>query len=195
MTVQDISAFESRGAPLRGSAIEPAYMSGFGNSFETEALPGALPLGMNSPQKVNYGLYAEQLSGSPFTAPQATNQRSWLYRIRPTVKHSGRYRKVDRGLIRTAPMARDESERPIGQLRWDPTPIPQEDLTFLSGLRTMTTAGDADSQVGMAAHVALVTQSMGNEYLFNADGEFLIVPQEGRLRFRTEFGVIDLEPG
>ena len=83
MTVQDISAFESRGAPLRGSAIEPAYMSGFGNSFETEALPGALPLGMNSPQKVNYGLYAEQLSGSPFTAPQATNQRSWLYRVRP----------------------------------------------------------------------------------------------------------------
>ena len=109
MTVQDISAFESRGAPLRGSAIEPAYMSGFGNSFETEALPGALPLGMNSPQKVNYGLYAEQLSGSPFTAPQATNQRSWLYRIRPTVKHSGRYRRVDKGLIRTAPAARDES--------------------------------------------------------------------------------------
>src|SRR6201990_246000 len=72
------------------------YMSGFGNSFETEALPGALPVGRNSPQKVAYGLYAEQLSGSPFTAPQATNQRSWLYRIRPTVKHTGRFRKVDR---------------------------------------------------------------------------------------------------
>src|SRR3954452_16438932 len=105
MTVQDISAFESRGAPLRGSAIEPAYMSGFGNSFETEALPGALPLGMNSPQKVNYGLYAEQLSCSPFTAPQPTNQRSWLNRSSPTVKRSGLSRRVDKGLSRTAPAA------------------------------------------------------------------------------------------
>src|SRR4028118_1521208 len=87
-------------------SLVPGYMPRFGNSFETEALPGALPIGRNSPQKVNYGLYAEQLSGSPFTAPQATNQRSWLYRIRPTVKHSGRYRRTDRGLIRTAPGAR-----------------------------------------------------------------------------------------
>ena len=71
--------------------MTPGYMSGFGNSFETEALAGALPVGRNSPQKCNYGLYAEQLSGSPFTAPQATNQRSWLYRIRPTVKHNGRF--------------------------------------------------------------------------------------------------------
>src|SRR6201991_945906 len=107
----------------RSSSLLANYMSGFGNTFETEALPGALPVGCNSPQKINYGLYAEQLSGSPFTAPQATNQRSWLYRIRPTVKHSGRYARVDKGLIRTAPAAREESERPIGQLRWDPTPI------------------------------------------------------------------------
>src|SRR2546425_13301759 len=91
------------------SAIATDYMSGFGNSFETEALPGALPLGRNSPQKVNYGLYAEQLSGSPFTAPQAANQRTWLYRIRPTVRHTGRFQKVDRGKIRTAP-ERDETE-------------------------------------------------------------------------------------
>src|SRR5215213_3545640 len=149
MSVQDISAFESRGAPLRGSAIEPAYMSGFGNSFETEALEGALPIGRNSPQKINYGLYAEQLSGSPFTAPQATNQRSWLYRIRPTVKHSGRYKRIDRGLIRTAPAARDESDMPLGQLRWDPIPLPRHDVTFLTGLQTITTAGDSDTQVGM----------------------------------------------
>src|SRR6202521_5535094 len=81
----------------------PTYMSGFGNSFETEALPGALPIGRNSPQKVNYGLYAEQLSGSPFTAPQATNQRSWLYRVRPGVRHTGRFQKVDGGNLRTAP--------------------------------------------------------------------------------------------
>ena len=139
----------------------PGYMSGFGNSFETEALPGALPIGRNSPQKLNYGLYAEQLSGSPFTAPRSTNERSWLYRIRPSVKHSGRYRKVDKGFLRSAPAARDESDLPIGQLRWGPIALPKEKLTFLSGLRTMTTAGDADTQVGMAAHVALVTARHG----------------------------------
>ena len=61
-------------------------MSGFGNSFETEALPGALPIGRNSPQRCAYGLYAEQLSGSPFTAPRGSNERSWLYRIRPSVQ-------------------------------------------------------------------------------------------------------------
>jgi homogentisate 1,2-dioxygenase len=193
MNVQNPAGFKPS-AP-RTSALLPGYMSGFGNSFETEALEGALPIGRNSPQKIAYGLYAEQLSGSPFTAPQATNQRSWLYRIRPTVKHSGRYRPVDKGLIRTAPGARDEGSRPIGQLRWNPIPLPAEGTTFLTGLRTITTAGDADTQVGMAAHVALVTRSMDNEYVFNADGEFLVVAQEGRLRFRTEFGVIDIEPG
>src|SRR5665213_914187 len=85
----------------RAAATAPNYMSGFGNTFETEALPGALPVGRNSPQKVNYGLYAEQLSGSPFTAPQSTNQRTWLYRIRPTVRHAGRFQKIGHGLIRT----------------------------------------------------------------------------------------------
>src|SRR5262249_59487411 len=89
--------------PTAATSTSPGYMSGFGNSFETEALPGALPVGRNSPQKVNYGLYAEQLSGSPFTAPQALNQRTWLYRIRPTVRHTGRFARVDRGLMRTAP--------------------------------------------------------------------------------------------
>src|SRR3954462_2452089 len=103
------------------TALGAPYMSGFGNTFETEALPGALPVGRNSPQKVNYGLYAEQLSGSPFTAPQATNQRSWLYRVRPGVRHVGRFTRIDSGLIRTAPQR--ESDLPIGQLRWGPTPL------------------------------------------------------------------------
>jgi len=178
--------------PAHGPA-GPDYMSGFGNTFETEALAGALPVGRNSPQKVNYGLYAEQLSGSPFTAPQASNQRSWLYRIRPTVRHIGRFERVSQGLMRTAPSR--ESEMPIAPLRWGPTPIPSEKLTFLNGLRTMTTAGDCETHAGMAAHVALVTQSMEREVFFNADGELLIVAQQGALRLRTEFGVIDIAPG
>ena len=81
------------------------YQTGFGNSFETEALPGALPIGRNSPQRCAYGLYAEQLSGSPFTAPRVTNERSWLYRIRPTVAHWGRFAKVESGLWKSAPDA------------------------------------------------------------------------------------------
>ena len=170
------------------------YMTGFGNSFETEALPEALPVGRNSPQKCSYGLYAEQLSGSPFTAPRATNERSWLYRILPGVKHQSRYRRADIGMIRTGPN-REESALPIGQLRWMPIPIPETPLNFRTGLHTIVTAGDAESQAGMAAHIALITQSMVDEYFFNADGELMIVAQEGRLRFFTEFGIIAIEPG
>src|SRR5258707_1404966 len=173
--------------------ITPGYMSGFGNSFETEALPGALPMGRNSPQRCAYGLYAEQLSGSPFTAPRGSNERSWLYRIRPSVKHSGRFAKVDAGLWRTAPCF--EQELSIAQLRWDPAPIPKEEMTFLQGVQTMTTAGDANTQAGMAAHVYLVTKSMVDQHFYNADGEMMFVAQQGNLRFVTEFGRIDAEPG
>ena len=70
------------------------YMPGFGNDFETEALAGALPQGMNSPQKCAYGLYAEQLSGTPFTAPRSRNERTWCYRIHPSVKHLNKLEKI-----------------------------------------------------------------------------------------------------
>ena len=194
MNIQRPSGFAAEAAAGQPT-LQAGYMSGFNNSFETEALAGALPIGRNSPQRLAYGLYAEQLSGTPFTAPQATNQRSWLYRIRPTVKHSGRYRRIDKGLIRSAPAAREESALPIGPLRWSPIAIPDAPLTFVTGLRTITTAGDSDTQAGMAAHVALITRSMENEYFFDADGELLVVAQQGRLRFRTEFGAIAIERG
>ena len=135
------------------AGITPGYLSGFGNSFETEALPGALPVGRNSPQRCAYGLYAEQLSGSPFTAPRGSNERSWLYRIRPSVRHSGRFAKVDAGLWRTAPC--HEHEIAIEQLRWDPAPIPKADMTFLQGVQTMTTAGDVQTQIGRTCHGSL----------------------------------------
>ena len=182
--------------PLRTSEASTAslrYQSGFGNGFETEALPGALPVGRNSPQKCAYGLYAEQLSGSPFTAPRASNERSWLYRIMPTVTHWGEFSKADAGLWRTAPCA--EAEMPIAPLRWDPIAIPNEKVSFLEGVRTITTAGDAATQSGMAAHIYLVTCSMQDEYFWNADGEMLFVPERGSLRFWTEFGIIDADPG
>lgn len=174
----------------RGASV--SYMSGFGNSFETEALPGALPVGRNSPQRCAYGLYAEQLSGSPFTAPRATNERSWLYRIRPSVAHSGRFSEADIGLWLTAP--NNGYEAPIAQMRWSPTPYPSTPTSFIEGIRTMTTCGDAGTQTGMSANVYVATRSMKDEVFWNADGELLIVLQEGRLRFWTEFGIIDAEP-
>jgi len=169
------------------------YLSGFGNGFETEALPGALPIGRNSPQRCAYGLYAEQLSGSPFTAPRVSNQRSWLYRIRPTVQYFNGFKKVEQGLWRTAPAM--DVELPPAPMRWSPVPIPKESLSFVQGLRTITTSGDAATHAGMAAHLYFATQSMVNEYFYNADGEMLFVPQEGTLRLWTEFGIIDISPG
>ncbi len=149
----------SKAAQLAVDKAALAYMPGFGNDFETESLPGALPQGQNSPQKLNYGLYAEQLSGSPFTAPRGTNERSWLYRIRPSVRHT-RPVQEDR-LSATGRRRRIVADHSLalGQLRWGPLPAPAEELNFLAGIRTMTTAGDAMTQAGMAAHV----------YAFNAD--------------------------
>ncbi|MEK9704883.1 MAG: homogentisate 1,2-dioxygenase, partial [Paracoccaceae bacterium] len=173
--------------------ITEGYMPGFGNDFETEALPGALPQGQNSPQKCNYGLYGEQLSGTAFTAPSHQNERTWCYRIRPSVKHSHRYEKIDLPYWKSAPHI-DPDVVSLGQYRWDPVPHASERLTWLTGMRTMTTAGDVNTQVGMASHIYLVTASMVDEYFYSADSELLIVPQEGRLRFCTELGIIDLEP-
>jgi len=149
----------------------PGYMPGFGNDFETEALPGALPQGKNSPQKCNYGLYGEQLSGTAFTAPSHQNERTWCYRIRPSVKHSRRFRKIDLPYWKSAPHVVEDVVS-LGQYRWDPVPLPSrssseavayqeiQPLTWLTGMRTMTTAGDVNTQVGMASHIYLVTASM-----------------------------------
>jgi homogentisate 1,2-dioxygenase len=167
------------------------YMPGFGNDFETEALPGALPEGMNSPQKCNYGLYGEQLSGTAFTAERP--ERTWCYRIRPSVKHSHRYERIDLPYWKSAPhMPADVAS--LGQYRWDPIPHTEAPLTWVTGMRSMTTAGDVNTQVGMATHLYQVNQSMVDSYFFSADSELLVVPQEGRLRFCTELGLIDLEP-
>ena len=183
-----------RAATTNGTAANAGYMPGFGNDFETEALPGALPQGHNSPQKCAYGLYAEQLSGTAFTAPRGQNERTWCYRIRPSVKHVGRFQKIDLPYWKSAPHVLPDVTS-LGQYRWDPVPHQEgQALTWLTGMRTMTTAGDVNTQVGMAAHIYLATESMVDEYFFSADSELLVVPQEGRLRFCTELGVIDLEP-
>ena len=171
---------------------EYRYMSGFGNEFATEAVPGALPEGRNSPQRVAHGLYAEKFSASAFTAPRAANRRSWFYRIRPSVVH-GVFAPVESGLLRTAPTG--ETNASPNQLRWDPLPMPNEPTDFVDGLVTMISNGNAAMQAGMAAHIYRANKSMQDRFFYNADGEMLLVPESGSLVLHTECGVLDVSPG
>lgn len=166
------------------------YQSGFGNEFATESLRGALPVGRNSPQGCPYGLYAEQLSGTAFTAPRCDNRRSWLYRIRPAAMHSP-FERLDNGRI-TSDFAKEIA--PPNQLRWDPLPIPDSPIDWVQGLVTMAGNGDPASQTGAGVHMYAANRSMVARAFYNADGEMLFVPQHGRHRFVTELGIIEADP-
>lgn len=174
---------------------QPAYLAGFGNTFASEALPGALPVGRNSPQRCAYGLYAEQLSGTAFTAPRAENRRSWLYRIRPSAQ-VGDFAPLERGLLRHEFGHEDGHPVPAppDAMRWDPPPIPRTPTDFLQGLITLGGNGSPHSQLGCAIHWYAANRSMTDRVFYDADGELLIVPQEGRLLLETEFGRLLLEP-
>jgi homogentisate 1,2-dioxygenase len=171
---------------------ELGYQSGFGNTFSSEAVKGALPLGRNSPQRVPKGLYAEVLSGSAFTTPRAENRSSWLYRLRPSAMHRP-YRRMAQGLVRSGPF--DEVEVPPNRLRWDPFPVPAKATDFIDGLATLAGAGDPASQAGLAVHLYRANRSMRERYFYCADGELMFVPQEGRLVVFTELGRLSLAPG
>ena len=181
------------GADTKLSTGQFKYQSGFGNEFATEALPGALPVGQNSPQRVPYGLYAEQVSGTPFTAPRVANRRSWLYRIRPSVMHKPFGQAREQGLFRSAPFT--EVPAPPNQMRWDPIRIPSQATEFVEGIVTMGGNGDPATHTGYAIHLYACNRSMENRVFYDADGELLVVPQLGRLLFRTEYGVLDVAPG
>ena len=170
-------------APLR-------YQPGFGNHFATEALAGALPAGRNSPQRCAYGLYAEQYSGTAFSAPRHANRRSWLYRIRPAAVHE-RFVPLDPGRL----VGRFDQVAPSpNQLRWDPLPVPHAATDFVAGLVTIAGNGSPEQQSGCGIHWYVANRSMGGRYFCDADGELLIVPQLGALRLRTELGLIDAAP-
>ena len=175
---------------MSGGEVELRYQTGFGNEFATEALPGALPVGQNSPQRAPYGLYAEQLSGTAFTAARGVNRRSWLYRIRPAAVHGTFERRGDGGVVGSF----DEVPTPPSQLRWDPFPIPGEPTDFVEGLVTILGNGSAATQSGSAVHVYAVNRSMTDRFFYDADAELLIVPQQGRVRFATELGVLEAAP-
>lgn len=168
------------------------YSSGFGNEFATEALPGALPQGQNAPQKHPLGLYTEQCSGTAFTAPRHVNRRTWTYRIRPSVTHKP-YEEIPAGLVRSGPFT--EVPTPPNQMRWDPLPIPSEPTDFIDGLITLGGNGDPAMQTGAAIHIYAINRSMEDRFFYNADGELLLVPQQGPLRIHTELGIVVAAPG
>jgi len=166
------------------------YQAGFGNEFASEALAGALPTGQNSPQRCPFGLYAEQLSGTAFTAPRASNRRSWLYRIRPAAVH-GPFSLIEAGAFHNR---FDEQAAPPDQLRWNPLEMPSKTRDFIDGLFTMAGNGGPTAQTGVAIHLYAANADMDARYFYNADGEMLLVPQQGRLRIATELGVLEVEP-
>ena len=168
-----------------------AYQSGFGSEHATEALEGALPIGCNSPQRPPYGLYAEQLSGTAFTAPRHANRRTWLYRIRPALLH-GAFELYAHSRVVTAPI---ETKTPPNPMRWDPFPFPDAPTDFVDSLATIACNGNAPAQSGIGIHVYAANRSMRERWFYDADGELLLVPQTGDLRIATELGVLDAMPG
>jgi homogentisate 1,2-dioxygenase len=171
----------------RGERSTLSYQTGFGNFFASEALTGALPE-QNSPQRCPYGLYAEQVSGTAFTAPRAANRRVWLYRIRPGVTHRP-FRRLDSGGITS-----EFPETSPNQLRWNPFPPPTAPTDFIQGLITFAGNGSPASQSGCAIYLYAANRSMARRAFYDADGELLIVPQQGRLRIKTELGRLEVEP-
>ncbi|MET7785874.1 homogentisate 1,2-dioxygenase [Streptomyces sp900116325] len=176
----------------RKTAEALAHSSGFGNEHSSEAVPGALPHGRNSPQRAPLGLYAEQLSGSAFTEPRAHNRRSWLYRIRPSAAHPP-FVRIDNGAVRTAPFT--ESVADPNRLRWNPLPEPAPGTDFLAGLWTLGSNGDVTQRTGMAVHLYHANTAMTDRVFSDSDGELLIVPERGGLLLRTELGLLRADPG
>ncbi len=171
--------------------LNQTSLSGFGSYFSSESIEGALPKGQNSPQKAPFNLFAEQLSGSAFTAPRHHNLRSWLYRIRPSVLH-GEFQAYKQHTIKTAPDR--DIKTPPTQMRWNPLPYPIDQKDFIDGLVTIALNGSAEHGVGAAIHLYAINQSMKKRFFYNADGELLIVPEQGGLILKTEFGEITIYP-
>ena len=171
---------------------DPAYMPGFGNHFATEAVPGALPEGRNSPQRPAFGLYAEQLSGTAFTAPRHENRRSWLYRMRPSAEHPP-YRPYEGASLFDASAPHDPL--PPNRLRWNPLDLPEAPTDLIDGMATMVANGGPEALSGCAVHIYRATADMRHRCFFNADGEMLFIPEHGRLALLTEMGRIDVAPG
>ncbi|CAN6482714.1 unnamed protein product [Victoria cruziana] len=186
---------EAKTSGLLSSEWLLEYQSGFGNHFSSEALPGALPKGQNSPLVCPYGLYAEQISGTSFTAPRKHNLRSWLYRIKPSVTHEPFQRRYPCHDYLISEFSNSLTSATPTQLRWKPAGFPNSPTDFIDGIYTICGAGSSFLRHGYAIHMYAANKSMDNCAFCNADGDFLIVPQIGRLWITTEFGRLQVSPG
>jgi len=168
------------------------YMTGFGGHLATEAVPGALPQGRNSPQRPPFGLYAEQLSGSSFTMTRHENRRSWLYRMRPTADH-----RPFVAYERASLFARGPLKAPLApnRLRWGPPEDLPGDKDFVDGMVTMLVNRSPEDLEGVAIHLYRASRSMAGRVFVDADGELVIIPQSGTLRIATELGILEVAPG
>jgi homogentisate 1,2-dioxygenase len=153
---------------------------------------GALPKGRNSPQRPAFGLYTEQVSGSSFTSPRHENRRSWLYRMRPTADHRP-FERYD-GAPFFAPGTAREPLAP-NRLRWDPPADLPQGTDFIDGMVTMLASRDPADLEGVAVHLYRASKSMKNRVFVDADGELLILPQQGSLDIVTELGRMEVAPG
>jgi homogentisate 1,2-dioxygenase len=165
------------------------YLNGFGNHFQTEAVKNALPKNQNSPQQVPHGLYAEQLSGSAFTVQRHHNLHTWLYRTQPSVTH-GEFKL----LKNLSEFNYTDTIVPPTQMRWSPLPFPTKPTDFTQSIFTMAGNGDLALHTGAVIHLYAMNTSMQDSFFYNADGDFLFVPQEGDLRFKTEMGILEIKP-
>jgi homogentisate 1,2-dioxygenase len=183
-----------------GTLEDPySYQVGFGNRFATEAVPGALPTGgRNLPQRCEYDLYSEQLNATSFISSRQTMQHLWFYRIRPAVAHKP---------LRAFAMKHDMVAAFVGHnkdvkftpftFEWGPLEQPSETepVNFYQGIRTIAGHGDPTSKEGLAVHQYAASVSMGSEAFVNHDGDFLIIPVQGRLDIQTELGRMMVRPG
>jgi homogentisate 1,2-dioxygenase len=174
------------------------YHSGFGNEFESELIPGTLPIGQNSPQTCAYGLYAEQITGSSFAASRANMTRSFLYRRRPAAVHTS-LTEIEGNPTYTASFLPTDSSLHLvpSQLSWRAFTIPAKDssaVDFIQGIHTLGGSGHPNLREGIAYHIYAFNSGMPNKAFANIDGDLLICPQEGHLDITTEFGHIYLQP-
>lgn len=196
--------------PLKGATASGAFTSqptdtdpyryqvGFGNNFATEAIPGVLPIGCNTPQRCKYDLISEQLNGTPFVSPRAALLNAWLYRIQPSVVHKP-FRKlpINPDLEAVFTPGNPNVTFTPRDLSWSKFPLPSHDheVDFVDGLKTIAGHGDPTLKEGLAMHMYLANASMKKRSFCNCDGDMLILPQDGRLDIQTEFGRLMVAPG
>ena len=221
---------KTSGTTHAGSVVEQVvqgvtyrYMTGFGNEHASEVIAGALPVGRNTPRNVPYNLFTEQLSGTAFTAPRATNKRTWLYRIQPSVAVAAAVKasnttdaNTGAESSSTTPSCHNERlhryfggckpsdcEPTVDPCRWRPVPPSSVNDSgprdFVNNMKLMCHAGDPAVKHGLAIYqYSGVTENMkdtdAHHHLVNADGDFLFVPSSGTLQIHTELGRLTVAP-